>query len=203
MAMERKFTVRNTLVSTSRYKLVSERQKKGLGSLFAGTAKAKTHAHQLKRRQFSDTETVVVAGQKIMAAGGQSARKRLVELGLLSTASAIGKRSEVVAKAVEAALMRYSVDPSVAVEIVNVRQARNLPGTLAQGRIRLTTRGRKSEIREDTLVTMRYDMLGEVISSAIPEPTLADVFAERPDLPAATRLKFEPQRGGRLPKFKL
>lgn len=130
-------------------------------------------------------------------------RKRLVKMGLLSPASAIGKRSEVVAKAVEAALMRHSVDPSVAVEIVNVRQAGNLPGTLAQGRIRLTTRGRKSEIREDTLITMRYDMLGEVISSAIPEPTLADVFAERPDLPAATRLKFEPQRGGRLPKFKL
>lgn len=203
MAMERKFTVRNTLVSTPRYKLVSERKKKGLGSLFAENAKSKVRDHELKRRQFLDTETVVAAGREMTLVGGYSTWKRFIELGLQSPASGIGKRSELVTKAVQTALMRHSVDPSVAVEIVNVRQARNLPGTLAHGRIRLTTRGRKSEIREDTLVTMRYDMLGEVISSAIPEPTLADVFAERPDLPAATRLKFEPQRGGRLPKFKL
>jgi hypothetical protein len=203
MAMERKFTVRNTLVSRPRYKLVSERKKKGLGNLFAGNAKPKVRAHQLKRGQYLDTATILAAIKEIAAPDGLSMRKRLDEKGFSSPANATGKRSEVVAKAVEAALMRHSVDPSVAVEIVNVRQARNLPGTLAQGRIRLTTRGRKSEIREDTLVTMRYDMLGEVISSVIPEPTLADVFAERPDLPAATRLKFEPQRGGRLPKFKL
>ena len=124
-------------------------------------------------------------------------------MGLPSLAKARGPFGKVVAKAVETVLMRHSVKPADAVEIVNVRQARNLPGKLDYGRIRLTTRGRKSEIREDTLVTMRYDMLGEVISSAIPEPTLADVFAERPDLPAATQLKFAPQRGGRLPKLKL
>jgi len=171
--MERKFTVRNTLVSAPRYKLVA----------------GEMTAFGLKR--------------EIAKTFGNVARAHSPDMGLPSLAKARGPFGKVVAKAVETVLMRHSVKPADAVEIVNVRQARNLSGKLDHGRIRLTTRGRKSEIREDTLVTMRYDMLGEVISSAIPEPTLADVFAERPDLPAATRLKFAPQRGGRLPKLKL
>jgi hypothetical protein len=50
---------------------------------------------------------------------------------------------------------------------------------------------------------MPVEKRDEAVTVAGSEQTLAEVFAERPDLPVAPPLELSPQRGGWLPRYRL
>lgn len=94
------------------------------------------------------------------------------------------------------AAIRSSIE--AVAEIVNVREARSLSQQMKPGEVRIVAPGRRKQITPEATVTMRMDMLDALLEAVgTPAPGLADLFAPRPDLPAAPALEAAPRRSRR------